>query len=165
MQLPRSYFRSISEALDNTTLYHCDSARHKVDYEGEQKEQQPCEGDVAISLLFDMKRPDMASEVADLLLRLEDVCWAICLGLFEDRLVISIRTDAVDPRAGRLVRSIVGRSGTAGGHDTMAGGRIHLPHATPAERVAELHALVPRFLKELGVAAAVGDPLLDIGNH
>ena len=122
---------------------------------------QPCIGDVAISLLFDMKRPDMAAEVADLLLRLEDLCWAVCLGIFEDRLVISIRSDAPEARAGRLVRGIVGRSGTAGGHDNMAGGRIHLPSATPAERVAELHTLVPRFLKELGVAEAVGDPLLE----
>jgi nanoRNase/pAp phosphatase (c-di-AMP/oligoRNAs hydrolase) len=103
----------------------------------------------------------MASEVADLLLRLDGVCWALCLGIFEDRLVISIRSDAANARAGRMVRSIVGRSGTAGGHDTMAGGRIHRPGATPAERVAELHALVPRFLKELGVAEAVGDSLLD----
>ncbi|MBX2996875.1 MAG: DHH family phosphoesterase [Caldilineaceae bacterium] len=159
VQLPRAYFRSLSDALANTRLYHCDS--DGAPHEEANGEGQPCAGDVAISLLFQIKRPDMASEVADLLLRLEGVCWAICLGIFEDRLVISVRSDAVDARAGRLVRSIVGRNGTAGGHDTMAGGRIHLPGATPAERVAELHALVPRFLKELGVAEAVGDLLLD----
>ncbi|MCB0113997.1 MAG: DHH family phosphoesterase [Caldilineaceae bacterium] len=163
VQLPRSYFRSLSDALAQTTLYHCDpNADPAEDAEDSSEDGQPCIGDVAISLLFDMKRPDMGAEVADLLLRLEDLCWAICLGIFEDRLVISIRSDAPEARAGRLVRSIVGRSGTAGGHDNMAGGRIHLPNATPAERVAELHALVPRFLKELGVAEAVGDPLLGI---
>jgi hypothetical protein len=43
----------------------------------------------------------------------------------------------------------------------MAGGRIHLSDSTPAERIAELHALVPRFLKELGAPEAVGDPLLE----
>lgn len=159
VQLPRSYFRSLNDALANTRLYHCDllvAGSEETNGNG-----QPCVGDVAISMLFSMKRPDMASEVADLLLRLDGVCWAVCLGIFEDRLVISVRSDSADARAGRLVRSIVGRNGTAGGHDTMAGGRIHLPTATPAERVAELHALVPRFLKELGVAEAVGDPLLE----
>lgn len=159
VQLPRTYFRSLSDALANTRLYHCDS--HAASDQEGNGNGQPCVGDVAISMLFTMKRPDMASEVADLLLRLDGICWAVCLGIFEDRLVISVRSDAADARAGRLVRSIVGRSGTAGGHDTMAGGRIHLPGATPAERVAELHALVPRFLKELGVAEVAGEPLLD----
>jgi nanoRNase/pAp phosphatase (c-di-AMP/oligoRNAs hydrolase) len=161
VQLPRSYFRSISDALANTTLYHCHINPTPAPPEDEENGYQPCEGDVAVSLLFDMKRPDMASEVADLLLRLEDVCWSICLGLFEDRLVISVRTDAANARAGRLVRGIVGRNGTAGGHDTMAGGRVHLPNATPAQRIAELHALVPRFLEELGVAEVKGSPLLE----
>jgi nanoRNase/pAp phosphatase (c-di-AMP/oligoRNAs hydrolase) len=159
VQLPRSYFRSLNDALASTRIYHCDS---QADPSGETNGTgQPCVGDVAISMLFSMKRPDMASEVADLLLRLDGVCWAVCLGIFEDRLVISVRSDAADARSGRLVRSIVGRNGTAGGHDTMAGGRIHLPSATPAERVAELHALVPRFLEELGVREAAGSALLE----
>lgn len=156
VQLPRSYFRALSDALDDTKLYHCPPGAADAKSDG-----FPCVGDVAISLLFDMTRPDLAAEVADLLLRLEGVCWAICLGIYEHRLVISVRSDLPDARSGRLVRSIVGRSGTAGGHDTMAGGRIHLENSTPAERIAELHALVPRFLKELGVADAVGSPLLE----
>jgi nanoRNase/pAp phosphatase (c-di-AMP/oligoRNAs hydrolase) len=165
VQLPRSYFLGISEALSNTTLYHCNLDPAPAPPEDEENGYQPCEGDVAVSLLFNMKRPDMASEVADLLLRLEDVCWSICLGIFEDRLVISVRTDVANARAGRLVRGIVGRNGTAGGHDTMAGGRIHLSNATPAQRIAELHALVPRFLEELGVAEVKGSPLLGTGGE
>ena len=185
VRLPRSYFRSLSDALANTTIYHCaavspngteeertseeagaasnpspDEQERRNEANGEENGIPPCEGDVTVSLLFDMTRPDMAAEVADLLMRLENVSWAICLGIYEDRIVISVRTDVPDARAGRLVRSIVGRNGTAGGHDTMAGGRIHLPNATPAERVAFLHNLVPRFLRALGVADAHGDPLL-----
>ncbi|HRJ45636.1 MAG TPA: hypothetical protein PL105_27285, partial [Caldilineaceae bacterium] len=80
---------------------------------------------------------------------------------FEDRLVISVRADKPNAQAGRLVRSIVGKNGTAGGHDTMAGGRIHVPNASPAQRIAELHGLVPRFLQMLGAGASVGMPLLD----
>ncbi len=192
VRLPRSYFRSLSDALANTTIYHCAAVspngseeegaseeeaaasasnpsaakpnerekERRNEANGEENGIPPCEGDVTVSLLFDMTRPDMAAEVADLLMRLENVSWAICLGIYEDRIVISVRTDVPDARAGRLVRSIVGRNGTAGGHDTMAGGRIHLPNATPAERVAFLHNLVPRFLRALGVADAHGDPLL-----
>ncbi len=168
VQLPRSYFRGISDALMNTMLYRCpdpepgETSQGKKDEQDEEDpEDQPCSGYITVSLLFQMKRPDMASEVADLMLRMEDVSWAICLGIFEDRLVISVRADRPNAQAGRLVRSIVGKNGTAGGHDTMAGGRIHMPNASPAQRIAELHALVPRFLQSLDAGEAAGFPLLD----
>lgn len=168
VQLPRSYFRSISDALLNTMLYRCSDENQPGVEEKDDEEQseanggeQPCTGYISVSLLFQMKRPDMASEVADLMLRMEDVSWAICLGIFEDRLVISVRADRPNAQAGRLVRVIVGKNGTAGGHDTMAGGRIHTPNATPAQRIAGLHALVPRFLQTLGAGDAAGMPLLD----
>jgi len=167
VRLPRSYFRGISDALMNTTLYQCsDSPQTEIEEtDDEQNEmhgdEQPCTGYTSVSLLFQMQRPDMAAEVADLILRMEDVSWAICLGIFEDHLVISVRTDSPKARAGRLVRAIVGKNGAAGGHDTMAGGRIHTPDATPAQRIAELHALVPRFLQMLGAGESVGAPLLD----
>jgi nanoRNase/pAp phosphatase (c-di-AMP/oligoRNAs hydrolase) len=185
VRLPVEYFRSLNEALDNTALYRCAANRAEVSRNqvtpdtgeqqarpvaangngteaeaGEENGTGPCTGDVAVSLLYEMKRPDMAAEVADLMLRLEDVSWAICLGIYQERLVISLRTDVPEAQAGRLVRSIVGRNGSAGGHDTMAGGRIHLPDQTPAERVAALHGLVPRFLHVLGVGDASGEPLL-----
>lgn len=167
VQLPRAYFRSISDALNNTTLYHCPHKKGETQPPPPSEEEDyipTCVGDVAVSLLYGLKRPDMASEIADLLLRMQGVSWAISLGIYQDRLVISVRTDVEEARAGRLVRAIVGRSGTAGGHNTMAGGRIHLPDATPSERVAELHALVPRFLHELGVANVQGVPLLNSGD-
>ena len=170
VQLPRSYFRGISDALTSTMLYRCPEANGenlaKIDsseqYEADGNDNgTACTGYISVSLLFQMKRPDMASEVADLMLRMEDVSWAICLGIFEDRLVISVRADKPSAQAGRLVRSIVGKNGTAGGHDTMAGGRIHVPNASPAQRIAGLHALVPRFLQMLGAGEAAGMPLLD----
>jgi len=72
-----------------------------------------------------------------------------------------VRADRPNAKAGRIVRGIVGKNGTAGGHDTMAGGRIHVRNATPAQRVAELHALGPRFLQALGAGEAAGMLLLD----
>ena len=215
VQLPRTYFRSISDALANTTIYTV-SAPLKVDDELEEEETEESQdgeqedsyrsdlqrfdldifalsrmlapdtsgssspdpsdgsdeddeeeegaevtGDIAVSLLFDMPRPDMAAEVADLLMRMENVSWVVCLGIFEEVGVMSVRAADSNARAGRLVRVIAGRNGSAGGHNTMAGGRIHLPNKTPAERIAELHALVPRFLKELGAGEDVGVALLE----
>ena len=215
VQLPRTYFRSISDALANTTIYtvsaplavedeleeeeaeesqdgeqddsyRSDLQRFDLDIfalsrmlapdtsgsssldqadgseeDDEEEEAAEVTGDIAVSLLFDMPRPDMAAEVADLLMRMENVSWVVCLGIFEEVGVMSVRAADSNARAGRLVRVIAGRNGSAGGHNTMAGGRIHLPNKTPAERIAELHALVPRFLKELGAGEDVGVPLLE----
>jgi len=215
VQLPRTYFRSISDALANTTIYtvsaplavedeleeeeaeesqngeqddsyRSDLQRFDLDIfalsrmlapdssgsssldqadgseeDDEEEEEADVTGDIAVSLLFDMPRPDMAAEVADLLMRMENVSWVVCLGIFEEVGVMSVRAADSNARAGRLVRVIAGRNGSAGGHNTMAGGRIHLPNKTPAERIAELHALVPRFLKELGAGEDVGVPLLE----
>ncbi len=215
VQLPRTYFRSISDALANTTIYSVsaplevddeleaeeaeesqdgeqdDSYRSDLqrfdldifalsrmlapdtsgsssldqadgsDEDDEEEEESDVTGDIAVSLLFDMPRPDMAAEVADLLMRMENVSWVVCLGIFEEVGVMSVRAADSNARAGRLVRVVAGRNGSAGGHNTMAGGRIHLPNKTPAERIAELHALVPRFLKELGAGEDVGVPLLE----
>ncbi len=219
VQVPRTYFRNISDALANTTIYsvsapapvddeidddeaedgfdadHPDSYRSdlqrfdldifalsrmlapgkpgsssalpqdQADEAGENGDDPEASaevaGDIAVSLLFDMQRPDMAAEVADLLMRMENVSWVVCLGIYEDLGVMSVRAADSNAKAGRLVRIIAGRNGSAGGHNTMAGGRIHLPNKTPAERIAELHALVPRFLKELGAGDDVGVPLLE----
>ncbi len=217
VQLPRTYFRSISDALANTTIYtvsmpsavdqdeedeeeaedildedqpdgyRSDLERFDLDIialsrmlvpggpssplspdqdgaediDDEQAEVEERAGDIAISLLFDMQRPDMAAEVADLLMRMENVAWVVCLGIFQDQGVMSVRASDSNAKAGRLVRIIAGRNGSAGGHNTMAGGRIHLPDKTPAERIAELHALVPRFLKELGAGDDMGVALLE----
>ncbi len=120
-----------------------------------------CQGDVVISILGEMERPDMAAEVADLLLRLDGVRWVICLGTFENRVVISVRNDGPGGHAGRLVRVIVGKTGTAGGHESMAGGRILMLDATPAERTAAIHNLVPLFLEKLGLADAEPESLLE----
>lgn len=216
VQLPRTYFRSISDALANTTIYTV-SLPSAVEEEDDEESEEVLDaddpegyradlerfdldiialsrmlapgasgppsqlqdetatgeeadgaadaeeeaGDIAVSLLFDMPRPDMAAEVADLLMRMENVSWVVCLGIYGDQGVMSVRAADSNARAGRLVRNVAGRNGSAGGHNTIAGGRIHLPDKTPAERIAELHALVPRFLKELGAGDDMGVPLLE----
>ncbi len=170
-QLPASYFRNLSYALAHANRYRCLSEAtpvqptqvdDRVDEAGSSfADGDGCQGDVVISILGKMERPDMAAEVADLLLRLDGVRWVICLGTFESRVVISVRNEGPGGHAGRLVRLIVGKTGTAGGHESMAGGRILMPDATPAERTAAVHGLVPLFLEKLGLADATGESLLE----
>ncbi len=179
-QLPASYFKNLSYALGHADRYRCpakttqtrkeqaSAASTKAKADARENDglddfvdEVICHGDVVISILGEMERPDMAAEVADLLLRLEGVRWVICLGLFDSRVVISVRNDGPGGHAGRLVRLIVGKTGTAGGHDSMAGGRILMLDDTPAERTAAVHGLVPLFLEKLGLADATPESLLE----
>ena len=133
--LPRRYFRALAKALEQATIYH----------------------NVVILDLGEMDRPDLGAEMADLFLRLERTEWVISLGIYEATLIVSVRTNTADPKAGHLVRRAVGRRGRAGGHGTMAAGRILLDHRDPDE---ECRRLRHRFLELLGLANVRGRPLL-----
>jgi nanoRNase/pAp phosphatase (c-di-AMP/oligoRNAs hydrolase) len=115
-------------------------------------------GAVAVCPLGAIGNPDMVPEVADMLLRLEDVDWTFVCGHHNGQILFSLRTNHTDENAGAVALRIAGRKGTAGGHDTMAGGRVPvvMPGATH-EGVAE--ELTARLLKVLGVKER-GEPLL-----
>jgi nanoRNase/pAp phosphatase (c-di-AMP/oligoRNAs hydrolase) len=101
---------------------------------------------VVISYVGPMSYPDLASEMADLLLRLEEARWVVCIGLFKDDLIISVRTRKRYYSAEGLVQSIIGNRGTAGGHGTMAGGQIHLAGQAPQFLVEQLTAQILQHL-------------------
>jgi nanoRNase/pAp phosphatase (c-di-AMP/oligoRNAs hydrolase) len=105
----------------------------------------------ARSLLVVMQdNPDMIGEVADLLLRDEDIIWTMCSGFYQGRLLISIRSLDENGRADKIVRSVVARKGAGGGHHSYAGGQIPLPEGTEAERRNLLKLIQRRFLKAVG---------------
>ena len=102
--------------------------------------------------------PDLAAEMADVLLRLEKVQWVICVGVYEEALILSVRTRGQAHTAEELVQAIVAREGSAGGHGTMAGGQIPLVDRD-AEQMASL--LSWRALQHLGIPPELaGEPLI-----
>ena len=89
-----------------------------------------------MSVLGDVRYPDMVAEVADFLLRLDQVTWAVAIGTFGSCLHCSIRTTERDVNAGDLLQQVLG-SKLAGGHDMIAGGWIHVgPDPAAHERAA-----------------------------
>jgi nanoRNase/pAp phosphatase (c-di-AMP/oligoRNAs hydrolase) len=126
-QVPAAYFRSMVTALRSAQVY----------------------GQVVISHMGQMDYPDMAAEMADLLLRLEGAHWIICMGQHQGFLILAVRTRIRRRGAGQLVREIVGSLGTAGGHGTMAGGQIALQGEDPQRMASHL---VRRALQWLGVS-------------
>ena len=127
-QVPIEYFQQLDAALHSAQVYD----------------------DVVTSFVGPMRRPDLAAEMADLLLRLRGIQWAICIGMYKGELILSIRTRSGRPGAGQLAQAIVGKQGTAGGHGRMAGGQVPLRGANP-EQLA--YDLVQRALEQLKVPA------------
>jgi nanoRNase/pAp phosphatase (c-di-AMP/oligoRNAs hydrolase) len=123
-RLTSGYFHLITEAIHNAIL--CD--------------------DVAITLLGQIPYSDAVAEAADLLVRLDDVGWAICVGYHQEHLHVSLRSNETDARAGRLLASIL-PAGNAGGHGMIAGGRAPLGGRDWASAAGEL---VREVLRELG---------------
>ena len=135
-RVPREYFRVFREAIDRAVLYDT----------------------VVVSLLGDVRYPDMVAEVADFLLRLDQVTWAAAIGTFGSCLHCSIRTIERDVNAGDLLQQVLG-SKLAGGHDMIAGGRIHVgPDPAAHERAAAM--VRDRLLAALGLAPSCGQPLV-----
>ena len=103
-RVPREYFSAFRAAIQSAMIY--DRA--------------------VVSVLGEIRYPDMVAEMADFLLRLDEVDWAAAIGKYHDFLYVSLRTTNREVNAGDLLQQVLG-SDHAGGHDMIAGGRIAIP--------------------------------------
>jgi len=125
-QVPPEYFRGLVSALRSARVYA---------------------DDLIISTIEEMRRPDLPAEMADLLLRLKGVNWVICMGVYDEQVMLSVRTND-DQGAGQLIQDIVGDLGSAGGHGAMAAGQIQLKGRNPN---VLFHRLQRRALEYLDI--------------
>jgi nanoRNase/pAp phosphatase (c-di-AMP/oligoRNAs hydrolase) len=136
--LPQGYYECVLQALQSSFIY----------------------GPLMISWVNDMPQPELAAQIVDFMIRLEDVRWALCAGVFEDKLILSVRTTVPRGRAGELLRQVVGKMGRAGGHDRRAGGYLNLP-STSGSAVEQAQAeLRRRLLKALHIDETRGQRLV-----
>ena len=126
--LPREYFISLHSALEHAHLY----------------------GKVMVASLKGVQFPELVSELADLLVRLEGIETVLCLGHYSNEMILSIRTSSEAINAGELIRKLVAGLGAAGGHGMMAGGKIDNVEEPAVKELERL--LTDRLLAELGVA-------------
>ena len=132
-KLSRDHFITLSRALHHSFLY---------------------KNAIATSL-GEISNPDFVPFTADFMLRCERISWSLCLGRYKDRIIVSIRTTNAKGEAGRFLRRLIGKRGTAGGHGMIAGGQIHCTtmeheHCTKLEE-----EIIQGFLKKLGYKDAV----------
>jgi len=123
--LSREYFRAFKLGLQAARVYqHC-----------------------VFSYLGITSQPDLPAEMADLLIRLESIQAALCLGLYGNTLHLSLRTDPAAEDAGQVLQHMVAGLGKAGGHGMVAGGQVPLNDQKLDELV---HAIEMRFLEVMG---------------
>jgi nanoRNase/pAp phosphatase (c-di-AMP/oligoRNAs hydrolase) len=151
-RVPSAYYQMLSAALTNTRQYgHC-----------------------LICDIGEIDNPDMIGEVADLLLRHEDVDWVMCYGFCDCQMLISFRTQDSSLPAGEVARKVVKRVGSGGGHDRMAGAQIRLSEnqgsresgrSSLSAKYKRLEGLLRRrFLNALRIRTRKGRPLVNTHN-
>ncbi|MCU0918012.1 MAG: DHH family phosphoesterase [Planctomycetes bacterium] len=137
-KVPRIYYQMLADALRNARV----------------------QGPAIITELGDVDNPDMIAEVADLLLREDETTWTMCTGCWNDKLLISIRTSEESNLAEKVMRHMVARRGTGGGHLTYAGGQIPLIEGTKQERERLEKQIERRFFEAIGAADRPGARLV-----
>jgi nanoRNase/pAp phosphatase (c-di-AMP/oligoRNAs hydrolase) len=137
-RLPQSHFECILQALQSSFIYDR----------------------LIISWVNELPQPELAAEVVDFLIRFEEIDWAVCAGVYDDKLILSVRSAAENARAGEMLRQVVGKLGRAGGHDRRAGGTIPLL-STSANAVEQMQSeLRRRLLKALHIDECRGHRLV-----
>ncbi|MGQ9672325.1 MAG: DHH family phosphoesterase [Candidatus Aminicenantales bacterium] len=100
-------------------------------------------------VLDELPYPDFVAEMADFLLRIKNMSWSICLGTYGDVLHISLRSRQLRAQAGKLLRKIIPATGTAGGHDLMAGAQVRVEGKERDKVQAMKREILSKILFEL----------------
>lgn len=139
-RLPHSYFECMLHAMQSTFIYDR----------------------LLMSWVNPLPQPEQAAEVVDFMIRFEQIDYAVCGGVYEDTLVLSVRAAIENARAGEILRHVVGKMGRAGGHDRRAGGTIPLQSTAPSAIEDLQSELRRRFLKALKLEDIRGQRLVPL---
>lgn len=137
-EVPREYFAAFSLAIRNARIY----------------------GDVLVFNLYEIDNPDIVAEMADFLLRVDQVKIVLGMGYYQNGEVLSFRTLLPDIRAGVVMQEVVAGLGTAGGHGMIAGGQIHSVSKELTAQSDLEETLIGRLLHCLKRPVSTGQPLV-----
>lgn len=126
-KVQRDYFQVLGNGLKNAQVY----------------------GNAVITWLGELDNPDMVGEMADILLRDDETNWVLCYGGFEGKIIISIRTEQDKLHADKVIRHIVGKLGTGGGHPSYAGGQVPYDADKPRQQERYIKIIQKRFLESV----------------
>ena len=102
-----------------------------------------------------IKNPDVVSQMADLLLSYEGMKFSLCTGRFKENLHLSFRMTEAAVEAQEILRDVLQDKGSAGGHDTIAGGNVKVGAVESQatwDKVEE--EIIQRLLRRLKIGKA-----------
>lgn len=138
-KLPVEHFRTIHRGVENATIY----------------------GRLLVVNLQSICFPEVVSEMADYLVRLEGVETVLSMGHYNDAVILSIRTTSTHLNAGEIIRGLVAGRGAGGGHGMMAGGILYNVPGDPAA-LQEIEALLTKaLLSELSIGDVTPSRLIE----
>ncbi len=141
--LPDAFFETLLQALQSSFIYD----------------------KLLISWVNDLPNPELCSQCVEFLIRHENIQWAICAGVHDEQMILSVRSSASDAEAGEMLRQVVQKmGGRAGGHDRRAGGFIPLA-STSANGIEQVQSeFRRRILKVLQIEETRGRRLVSRGD-
>jgi nanoRNase/pAp phosphatase (c-di-AMP/oligoRNAs hydrolase) len=128
-KLPVEHFRTIHRGVENATIY----------------------GRLLVVNLQSICFPEVVSELADYLIRLEGIETVLSMGHYNDAVILSMRTTSHLLNAGEIIRRLVAGRGAGGGHGMMSGGILYNVPGDPAA-LHDVEAFLTRgLLSELSI--------------
>jgi nanoRNase/pAp phosphatase (c-di-AMP/oligoRNAs hydrolase) len=139
--LPESFYETLLQALQSSFIYDR----------------------LLISWVNDLPSSELCSQAVDFLIRHEGIHWALCAGVHEDQLVLSLRSNQPRAHAGEILRQVAAKmGGRAGGHDRRAGGYIPL-QSTSDSAIDQIQSeLRRRMLRALQIEETRGRRLVPV---
>ena len=137
VDLPQSYYEAYASGLANAYYYDTALMSH-------------------LDSIDSLEKPAV---LADFLLRFDKVQWALVTGVYDGKLMLSLRTSSAKLSAADIMRRIARNLGEGGGHRTKAGGYIKLETGSAAEIDRLRTILRQRYLKVLGMPGVRGQKL------
>lgn len=111
----------------------------------------------------EVPQPDIIAEIADFLVKFDQVAWAVSVGVFEGQFKVSARVSATGARCGHHLREALLGLGPAGGHDKRAGGVVRISELGHSDLDSGVRLIRDRILEELGIRDHEGRQLLSLG--
>lgn len=138
--LPPTYYAHLKEAISNAWVF----------------------GRVAWTHLRAVEQPEIVAEVADLLARMERNKWSFCTAWQGDNLLVSLRSSQKGARCGQLLRKVIRKQGSGGGHHWMAAGSLNMEGLQDAEREVRKDAFVKTLVSKIERRAVAGEQPLEL---
>jgi len=160
------YMEELSKYINREKLYSIENPKLPFDYyihTNKGMENSVMYNDLLITSLGEIENPDYIGEIADFLIRFDKCYLALVIGVHNKFIQLSFRSQRKKIDAGLTLKKIVGRLGSAGGHQSNAGGRIFIQNPEEIPKINK--KIITRTLHLLQGKITSGIPFLSLTDY